>query len=203
MSRPQRIGVFGGTFDPVHNTHLAIARAARDKAGLDRVWLVVSARPPHKSKGPVASPEDRYAMVEAAVADEPGIEPSRLELDREGPSYTMDTLAEVARMHKDAELYLILGHDALADFPQWRDPEGILARARLLVVPRPGGADTPEGIREHVDLLPFECNELSSTEVRERIMAGRSIDELVPAAAAKLIRERGIYNASTRDSARD
>lgn len=135
-------------------------------------------------------------MVETAAADEPGAEPCRLELDREGPSYTVDTVAQIADIYDGAELFLILGHDALADFPRWRDPEGILAKARLLVVPRPGEQDIPAALKEHVQLLPFECNSLSSTEVRERIAEGRSIDGVVPPAVARLIFERGIYDAS-------
>ena len=110
MDKPLRIGIFGGTFDPVHNVHLRMARAARDRAGLDRVLFVVAATPPHKRGDVVASAEDRLAMVRAAIAGEDGFEASRIEMDRPGPSYTVDTVRALAETHPDARLYLIIGN---------------------------------------------------------------------------------------------
>ncbi len=189
------IGVFGGTFDPVHNAHCDIAYAAMEQAGLDRVIFVVSARPPHKGEGIAASPEERYAMVQAAVAGEPRFQASRIELDRAGPSYTVDTLRQIRKDFPGARLHLIVGWDSLADLPHWRSPEAILNLARLLVVPRPGLARVaPESLEGHYDALAFRETALSSTEVRDRILAGQPFDTLVPPPVASLIRERGIYH---------
>ncbi len=202
MSDSQRIGVLGGTFDPVHSGHIAIARAAREHAALDRVLFVVSARPPHKRSGPYASSEDRYAMVQAALEGEPGTAPSRLELDRDGPSYTVDTLKELDALCPGADLYLILGMDSLCDLPKWRDTRGILRRARLLVVPRPGKWACPRELEDRFELLPMEEMDISSTQIRRRIHDGTSIDGLVPPAVEQMIRQQGIYDTSRKDASR-
>ena len=198
MNNPERIGVFGGTFDPIHNAHLDIARAAREQARLDRVIFVVSARPPHKSGDTFASAEDRYAMLEAAVAsDDDGFEPSRIEMDREGPSYTVDTLRALARLHVGAALFLIIGLDSLLDLPKWKDPQGILALARVLAVPRPGLAKTiPAAFEGRYDLIRFRETLVSSTEVRERILAGSVFGDLVPPLVEEMIRTRRLYHVS-------
>lgn len=194
MNMPKRIGVYGGTFDPIHNAHLEIARAARECADLDVVLFVVAARPPHKANGTFATPEDRMAMVRAAVGEEAGLESSDLELTREGPSYTAHTLMELHDIYPDSELFLIIGMDSLVDLPKWKDPETILKHADILVVPRPGnGAAPPELVAGKCRAIPFEETELSSTEIRERVARGEGIDKLVPARVGTLIRERGIY----------
>lgn len=199
MSKPRRIGIFGGTFDPIHNTHLDIARAARDQAELDRVLLVVSAWPPHKHNGTVAPAEDRYALVQAAVTGEKGLEASRLELDREGPSYTADTLQQAQELFPWAALFLILGQDAVVDLPRWRNPSEILARAKLIVIPRAGETHVSPEIDTPYETLEFPVSRLSSTEVRERIRAGEPIDDLTPPPVARLIQKKGLYNASSTD----
>lgn len=194
MSNPDRIGVFGGTFDPIHNTHLDIARAALEHARLDRVVFVVSARPPHKKHGPFADAESRYNMVKAALEEEPLMEASRIELDRTGLSYTVDTLAEFQRAYPSSELFLIIGYDALADLPSWRSPETIVACARLLVVRRPGLCEPiPNQFASRSAFLPFDETGLSSTEVRRRIQAGEPFEELVPFCVARFIDEHGLY----------
>lgn len=191
-----RIGVFGGTFDPVHNTHCDIARAAVEEARLDRVFFVVAARPPHKTDGAYATPEQRLAMVQAATAELPRMEASALEVHRDGPSYTVDTLRELKALYPGADLHLIIGLDSLIDLPTWRSPEEIMRQAHLLVVPRPAGPrQVPEELTGRYTLLPFEETALSATEVRERIMAGEPFGHLVPPAVERLIREEGIYHA--------
>lgn len=194
MDKPLRIGIFGGTFDPVHNVHLRMARAARDRAGLDRVLFVVAATPPHKRGDVVASAGDRLAMVRAAIAGEDGFEASRIEMDRPGPSYTVDTVRALAAAHPDARLYLIIGYDAALDLPRWRDPRAILKRARLIVVRRPecDSALDPslDGMHE---MLPFEASDLSSTEVRDQLAQGGDVRELLPPAVLDYIREKGLY----------
>ncbi len=195
-SSPARIGVFGGTFDPIHNAHIQIGRDARDQAGLDRVLFVVAHVPPHKQDLTDASPADRYAIVTAALANEPGIEPSPIELDRDGISYTADTLQTLHEQYPDAELFLIIGMDSLIDLPRWREPERILERAKLLVVPRPGEWKAPPELEGRYQLLDFDPIDVSSTDVRARIESGVALDGLVPHAAAKLIREKGLYGSA-------
>ncbi len=196
MSDGQRLGIFGGTFDPVHRTHLEIARAAREAAHLDEVLFVVAGHPPHKGYEVFASAEDRLAMVEAAVAGEVGMEPSRLEVDRQGPSYTVDTLRELERAHPDAVLFLIVGQDSLVDLPGWRNPEGIYKRAELLVIRRPGvNAEIPASLSGHCQVVPFDQSNLSSTEVRHRIAAGEDLTEVLPGGVEGVIREKALYDA--------
>ncbi len=199
LSDPERIGVYGGTFDPIHRTHVDIARAARDFARLDRVLFVVAQVPPHKQGEVFAEAEDRFGLVEAAIAEEPGLEASRIELERSGPSYTADTLRQLQAEHPGAELFLILGYDSMIDLPRWRDPEGILSRARLLVVPRPGAeAEVAAVLHSHYDLLPFDTSTISSTEVRRRVAADESIADLVPDAVDQRIHDLKLYHARRR-----
>ncbi len=196
MSKPQRIGVFGGTFDPIHNAHMRIAKAARQQAQLDKVLFVVAAQPPHKSgKALGASSEDRYAMVEAALAEEPGLEASRVELDREGPSYTAETLEILQQQYPDATLFLIIGLDSLADLPQWRAPDTILGRAHLLVAPRPGSFEIPERIEGAYTMLNIEPVDMSSTEVRNRAAQAKPYEELLPPPVRKYVKKHGTYEA--------
>lgn len=200
---PQRIGVFGGTFDPVHHAHLEVARAARDAARLDKVLFVVSARPPHKIDGTVADPEQRFAMVEAALNGDEAFEASRIELDREGPSYTADTLETLHDRYPNAELFLIIGEDSLVDLPKWREPERILSRAHLLVVPRPGiEAKLPDMLEGHYDVIPFREHEISSTDIRRRLSAGDGSDDLLPRGVRDVIDREGLYGAEVSDTPR-
>ena len=197
MNKPRRIGVYGGTFDPIHQTHLDIARTALQHAGLDLLLFVVSGSPPHKRGEVFASPEDRLDLVEAAIDDDPRMKTSRIELDRPGPSYTVDTLRILAEEYPDAAFYLILGYDSLIDLPGWHKPEEVLTHAKLLVAPRPGAMPTPNPILDHrFDLLPFSESNLSSTEIRACIAAGTNLSGMLPPAVENLIRERGLYGAA-------
>jgi len=193
---PARIGVFGGTFDPIHNAHIDIGRAARDQAGLDRVLFVVAHVPPHKQDQIDASAEDRYAIVEAALENEQGIEASRIELDRDGISYTADTLQALHDLHPDAEFFLIIGMDSLIDLPRWHHPERITEHATLLVVPRPGEWHASDELEGKYELLKFDQVDLSSTDVRARIDSGEDLDGIVPPAAAEIIRAKGLYGSA-------
>ena len=200
MSEGKSIGVFGGTFDPIHNTHLKIARTALEAAGLDLVLFVVAARPPHKEGDTYATAEQRLAMVRAAVEREPKLEASDLELKRSGPSYTKETLIELDTAFPNARFWLIMGLDSLVDFPNWREPENIVSQAKLLVVPRPGAdKQLPSMLEGHYEMLPSSESELSSTEVRGRISSGKDVHELVPRGVAELIREEGIYRGIAAD----
>ncbi len=185
-----KVGVFGGTFDPVHVGHLAIAHAALESVPLDRVLFVLARRSPLKDRGPVAGEADRLEMLELAVAGEPRFGVSRVELDREGPSYTVDTLERLAGAD---ELFLILGSDAIADFPRWKDPERIATLATLVVAERPGA---PERMGD-APIVRFDAPRLdiSSHELRARAARGRSLRYLVPEPAWKHIEARGLYRA--------
>src|SRR5579862_1416802 len=126
-----RIGIFGGTFDPVHLGHLISAEQAREQAQLDQVWFVPSARPPHKLEQPITPFERRVEMLQLALAGQPNFVVDLIEKDRPGPSFTVDTLADLKRTHSRDEFFLILGADCLADFHTWRQPERILELATL------------------------------------------------------------------------
>ncbi len=194
MTHPTRIGIFGGTFDPIHHAHLAMARAAMIAGSLDTVLFVVASIPPHKQNDTHASAEDRLAMVEAAVADESGFEVSRIELDREGLSYTADTLRALHMLHPEADLFMIIGEDSLVDFPKWREPAAILDLVHLLVLPRLGiAAPIHDSLTGHYDLVPFEESAISSTGVRDALASGELLSEMIPASVLGVIEERGLY----------
>lgn len=184
----ERVGVFGGTFDPVHVGHLAIARAAVEAVPLDRVLFVVARRSPLKERSPVASEADRLAMVRLAVAGDPCLAVSALELERAEPSYTVDTLEELART--GASLFLILGGDAFAGLARWHRPERVHELATILVAIRPG-APEPAGARR----LDAPRLDISSRELRARAARGRSLRYLVPDTVWRYIEERGLYRA--------
>ncbi len=183
-----RIGVFGGTFDPVHVGHLAIALAALESVPLDRVLFVPVRRSPLKDRDPLASTADRVAMLESAIASEPRFALSRAELEREGVSYTVDTLEE---LRPQGELFLILGSDALADLARWRAPDRIRELATILVAARPGAPepDAMHGARA------FDAPRLdiSSRELRARAARGMSLRYLVPDAVWEHIKRHGLY----------
>jgi len=187
-----RLGVLGGSFDPIHEGHLALAEAARDRLRLDRVLLVVAAGQPLKPGGPSAPAEDRYAMVRLALRGRPGLEASDLELRRPAPSYTVDTLREIrAALPREAEVFLVLGADALADFPRWREADAVRRLARVVGCPRPG-SPAPAGVDE---VLPVSTPDVSSTEVRRRLAAGEPVEGLLPEDVLVYARARGLYGA--------
>jgi len=191
----ERIGVFGGTFDPIHAGHLVAAVNARHALGLDRVLLVVANQPWQKVGGrEVAPAADRLAVVEAASADVDGLEACSIEIDRGGDSFTVDTLEALAQ-DTGADLYLIVGSDLLGELRTWRQSERIKELATLAVVSRPGGKPAGEGLgpgwrMEAVDIPQLN---ISSTELRARAADGRPLDFLVPAAAVRCMRQRGMY----------
>lgn len=185
-----RLGVFGGTFDPVHVGHLAIAHAALESVPLDRILFVPAQRSPLKDRGPVASAADRLAMLEAAVRDEPRFSVTRAELERQGPSYTVETLERLAG---EDQLYLVLGSDAIADFSRWKDPDRIARLATLAIAERPGAPHLPKDAA----MVPFDAPRLdiSSRELRARAARGRSLRYLVPDAVWRYIEDHGLYRA--------
>jgi len=195
-----RIGVFGGTFDPVHVGHLAAAVNVRYSLSLDRLLLVVANIPWQKTARRVVSPaEDRLAMVEAAVDGIPGLEASRIEMDRGGPSYTADTLAELEAGNPGSELFLVVGADVVRELGTWERMEAVRDRCTLVVVKRPGSRPRlPPGWRAEVVEVP--SLDISSTDLRARVIDGRPLDFLVPAQVVTLIRSRRLYSEPTDDS---
>src|SRR5262245_58490861 len=133
-----RIGIFGGTFDPVHMGHLILAEQCRDQAQLDQVWFLPAAHPPHKSDKPITRFEQRCEMIELAIAGHPAFKVERVEKELPPPSYTAETLAELHRRHPATEFFLLMGSDGLPDLPGWYEPRKVIAQAGLVVVPRPG-----------------------------------------------------------------
>jgi nicotinate-nucleotide adenylyltransferase len=200
------IGVFGGTFDPIHVAHLAIAEAARDTFGLRRVLFIPAAEPPHKPGRQITAVEHRLAMVEAAIAGNAGFKVSRMEVDRSGPSYTVDTLEALRAVDANDRLALILSAESFAELPTWNEPERILQLAHVIVAPRDGYAavDTV-GIGRDASLgaariahLDGPRIRLSASEIRERAAAGRSIRYLVPDAVAAYISDHALYQDPRR-----
>ena len=183
-----RVGVFGGTFDPVHVGHLAIANAALESLRLHHVLFVLARRSPLKERGPVAGEADRLRMLELAIGGEPRFAVSRVELDRDGPSYTVETLERLAGTD---ELFLILGSDAIADFPRWKDADRIARLATLAVAERPGA---PDRVGD-APIVRFDAPRLdiSSRELRARGARGLSLRYLVPEPAWKHIEAQGLY----------
>ena len=191
------VGLLGGTFDPPHNGHLALARTAMDALGLDRLVVVPVGEAPHKPVGTDA--ETRFRLAEAAFADLPHTELSRVELERPGPSYTVDTAAW-AEEEYGADVLLLLGADEFADFPTWREPDRLLEHVRLAVATRPGiPHDRLEAVRaaledpDRVAFFELEPIPISSRDLRERVARGEPIDGLVPPAVGRVIEEAGLY----------
>lgn len=187
-----RLGVLGGSFDPIHLGHLRAAESAREALGLDLVLFVPAARSPHKA-GVSAPGPDRYTMACLATAGQPAFQVSDAELRREPPSYTVDTLEQLAAQRPGDELWLIVGADTLADLGRWRSAARIFDLARVAVVARPGAAPTAPPAGARVDPVGGPGLELSSSQVRELLAAGRSARYLVADAVAEYAAKRGLY----------
>jgi nicotinate-nucleotide adenylyltransferase len=194
-----RLGILGGTFDPIHVGHLAVAKGAIECARLERVLFVPSAQPPHRAAA-LASAEDRLAMTKLAVEGEPSLEVSDVEVRRGGRSYTVDTLNELRRAHPDDELFLILGWDAARLFRTWHEPERVAALASVVIVDRPGvgqpdlselagiGLDPARVIKCH-----FPTPDVSGSALRRAVAARQPVTGQVPPAVELYIAERNLY----------
>jgi nicotinate-nucleotide adenylyltransferase len=189
------IGILGGTFDPPHVGHLVTAVNVRWSLGLDEVLLVVANEPWQKAHLPLSPAADRLAMVEAAVDGVDGVSASAIEIERGGASYTADTLAELARRCPGVPLHVVLGSDAAAGLDSWERAEEVRTSASIVVVTRPGAEQAP--LPPGWTARPVEVPRLdvSSTDLRARVVDGRPLDWLVPAPVVSLIRERGLYAA--------
>jgi nicotinate-nucleotide adenylyltransferase len=200
----ERLGVFGGTFDPPHIGHLAAAVNVRHDLELDRVLLVVNNTPWQKvGSREISAGEDRFAMVRAAVADVEGLEASRLELDAGGLSYTADTLTTLLAEDPSRRLFVILGTDAAAGLLTWDRVEVVRDLATIVVVDRPGVPPTEPPAGWRWERLEVPSLEVSSTELRSRVQDGRPLDYLVTHEVVDCIAERGLYRLPEPTSAGD
>lgn len=188
-----RIGLFGGSFDPVHMGHLLAASESADRLELDEVHFVTAARPPHKR--PLAPAEARHEMVVLATILDPRFRSSRLELDHPGPTFTVDTLRRAARRWPGAELFFVTGADAYRDLASWREPEALVALAQMVAVSRPGYdlSRIDPFFRERVLPIEIPGYDISSTEIRRRIAEGRSVRYLVPYEVEVYIAKHRLY----------
>ena len=189
-----RLGVFGGSFNPPHVGHFLIASDAFEALGLDKLLIVPAAANPLKGAAPAALPSDRLRMAEMTFAGDPRFEVSSMEIERGGLSYTVDTLEQLASRHGSGKLFLLLGEDALEAFDQWREPERIREFATLAVMRRDGGSaaavkPVPDGVIE----VSTRRVDVSSTEIRARLRAGKSIKGFVPDSVERFIEARGLY----------
>jgi nicotinate-nucleotide adenylyltransferase len=202
----RRVGVFGGTFDPVHLAHLVLAEQAREQARLDEVWFVPSARPPHKLDRPLTAFDRRVEMLAMALAGNPAFHIDQSEKDRPGPSFTADTLDDFRRRHPDCEFFLLIGTDTLKDLPTWHDPARVIEAATLLVMARPQNpVVAPEALRAALGLperVPLRLQvvqapliDIASRDLRDRAAHGRSLRYLVPRAVECYIEDKHLYRA--------
>ncbi len=197
-----KLGIFGGTFDPIHHGHLILADHCRDACGLDAVWFVPAASPPHKDDSMITPAQQRAEMVELAVAGCPDLAVSRIELDRSGPSYTVDTLQQLADEDGGRELFLIIGADSLADLSTWREPERIASLATIVVANR-GRSTLPdeaslavslgEAVASRIQTVNIPPIDISSTRIRKRIRRSQTVRFLTPRAVEAMIHEHRLY----------
>ena len=196
-----KIGVLGGTLDPVHNGHLAIAEEVRTQLALQEVWFVPTGQPWLKTGRTISTREQRVAMVELAIAGKPYFKLSKLEVAKPGPSYTIDTMAELKRQLKNAELFFIMGWDSLNSLPLWKESNRLIKICRLVAIPRSGNPPPDlavlekaiPGLSENVIMLDKPNLDISATEIRDRAAKGLPIDGMVPEAVAEYIRRNRLY----------
>jgi nicotinate-nucleotide adenylyltransferase len=189
-----KLGLLGGTFDPIHIGHLRAAEIVREALALDEVVFVPAGRPPHRGQ-PAATGIDRYAMVALATAADRAFVPSDVEIAREGPSYTVETVALIRKLRPGVDVVLIVGSDNLPMIADWREPERLLELCTVAVVERPGSPPARAGTLPAGRLHRVEGTALpiASRDLRERIRAGRSVRHLVPDGVADYIEKRGLY----------
>jgi nicotinate-nucleotide adenylyltransferase len=204
----ERIGLYGGSFDPIHFGHLISARSVAERLDLSRVILIPSARPPHKQGAEVTEPRHRLAMARVAVKDDPLFEVSDVELRRAGPSYTFDTVEHLGeRLGTSVELFWIIGGDSLPELPTWYRIAELVSRVRIVTATRPGWEAPAMSVlaeavgNEHARvLLDDRCDtpaiDISASDIRARVGAGRAIRYLLPEAAASYIATHGLYTRS-------
>lgn len=193
------VGLFGGTFNPIHNGHILIARAAVSQFELSRVVFVPNGIPPDRRKEARPAKEDRFQMVADAIAGEDGLDVSRIEVDREGPSYTIDTIRALKEDYREG-ICFIVGADRLAQIDRWKEPEAIIASVPFIVAPRAGVSLSAFdlGLFDEASIWPLEMPEvnLSSTVLRDRVQRGEPIGDSVPASVEAYIAKHRLYRGA-------
>lgn len=197
-----RIGVIGGTFDPIHNGHLAVAREVKSRLDLAEILFVLAGQPYLRVNSRVSPAKDRLEMVRLAIAGHSDFRLSIVDIDRPGPTYTIDTIDDLlTQLGTGAELFFVVGWENLAQLPRWREPSRLIEKCRLVAVPRPG-YPRPDiksleaaisGISRRLIILDRPVVDISATDIRERVAQGLPISDLVPDAVAKYIREHRLY----------
>jgi nicotinate-nucleotide adenylyltransferase len=200
-ARPRRIGVLGGTFDPPHIGHLWLGALAADAVSLDRVLFMPAAQPPHKGGRLITRAMDRLLMTRLAIESDPAFDLCPIEMERTGPSFTIDSVTELKRSYPDAHLFLVMAADSLAQIDAWREPDRLLQEVEWIVGPR-AGSELPDrsGLEDRfgagaarIHLLDGPSLDVSSSQVRRRVAAGLTIRYLVPRNVEELIIDRGLY----------
>lgn len=198
----RRLGIMGGTFDPIHYGHLVTAEGARYSFGLDRVIFVPSGRPPHKPGHIVSDPLDRYKMTCLAVASNPFFCASAIEVERPGPSFTIDTVRAVMELYPGAKIYFITGADALLEIFKWKDFDILLTICNFVAATRPGyrlfelrekTASLPSGLKQNISYMEVPALAISSTEIRQRVCDGRPVKYLLPESVEDYIKKNKLY----------
>lgn len=197
-----RLGLFGGTFDPVHLGHLILAERCREECRLDQVWFIPAGAPPHKATGSITPGERRAEMLEFAIAGHPQFSVNRMELSREGRSFTVDTLRQLHAEDAARDLFFLIGADSLADLPLWRDPAGIAELATIVAVNR-GDRPMPDleallrqlgpAVCSRIQIVTMPGIDLSATDIRRRVREGKSIRFMTPRPCEVYIQQHGLY----------
>jgi len=195
MSNGKRIGLFGGTFDPIHYGHLIAAEQARDQMKLDEVWLMPAKIPPHKTRTDIASEQHRLRMVELAVADHPTFRVSDIELQREGPSYTVDTMRAIRQKFPHDDFWFIIGGDMVEMLPKWYRFEELRTMVHFIGLSRSGAQYNQDAVSSYVTFVEMPTINISSTMIRQRVQEGISIRYLVPDAVERYIKEQRLYES--------
>jgi len=197
-----RLGLLGGTFDPIHLGHLILAERCREECRLDQVWFLPAGNPPHKQNEAISPGNQRAEMVELAIAGHPQFSVNRMELSRTGRSFTVDTLREVQAQDSTRELFFLIGADSLADLPMWRDPAGIAELATIVAVNR-GDRPLPDldalrsrlgdAVMQRIQIVTMPGIDLSATDIRDRVREGKSIRFMTPRPCEIYIEQHGLY----------
>ncbi|WP_134687178.1 nicotinate-nucleotide adenylyltransferase [Brevibacillus migulae] len=195
MRKGKRIGLLGGTFDPIHSGHLIAAEQARDQMKLDEVWLMPTKIPPHKTRTDIADEQHRLRMTELAAADHPYFRVSDMELHREGPSYTVDTMRAIRQMFPHDEFLFIIGGDMVEMLPKWHRFEELRTIVHFIGLARSGAQYNQEAVSSYVTFVEMPAIDISSTMIRQRVRAGISIRYLVPDAVERYIKEHRLYES--------
>jgi nicotinate-nucleotide adenylyltransferase len=192
----KRVGLFFGSFNPIHNGHLILAEMILEKASLDECWFVLSPHNPHKKKSSLLDQNHRLFLLQEALENHPNLKINTIEFKLPQPNYTFNTLVHLKEKYSEVDFYLIMGMDNLENFLQWKNPEEILDTANILVYPRLGHI-VPDWAKDHPKILIIDTPliELSSTLIRNRVKTGLSISAFVPEVVAKMIEKEGFYRS--------